>query len=127
MIEILGYKRRSGTAGTRNHLLSIHTVECSAFVSQKIASIDPHVQPLRFPVRYGNEYASGLMIVLASHPNVVGVLLVSLGCEGTDPREMAVAIRASGRPVEILQIQQAGGTESSIARGREIVTCMLKE
>src|SRR5207245_11359757 len=79
MISIQGYKRRNGPAGIRNVLLSIHTVECSSFVSQKIAEIDPRVQSVGFPGCYANAYASRLMIALATHPNVAGVLLVRLG------------------------------------------------
>ena len=127
MTEILGYKRPSGPPGIRNQIVCIHTVECSSFVSQKIAATHPRVQSLGFPGCYGNEYASRLMIALATHANVGAVLLVSLGCEGTDPRGMADAIRATGRPVEILRIQEAGGTEPSITLGHEIVSRMLKE
>jgi altronate dehydratase large subunit len=125
MISIQGYQRQSGPAGIRNVLLSIHTVECSSFVSQKIAEIDPRVQSVGFPGCYASAYASRLMIALATHPNVAGVLLVSLGCEGTDASEMAGAIRATGRPAEILRIQEAGGTEPTIARGRELMSRML--
>jgi altronate dehydratase large subunit len=127
MIPIQGYKRRNGPAGIRNVLLSIHTVECSSFVSQKIAEIDPRVQSVGFPGCYANAYASRLMIALATHPNVAGVLLVSLGCEGTDAAEMAGAIRATGRPAEILRIQESGGTEPTIARGRELMSRMLAD
>jgi altronate dehydratase large subunit len=125
MISIQGYKRPSGPAGIRNVLLSIHTVECSSFVSQKIAEIDPRVQSVGFPGCYANAYASRLMIALATHPNVAGVLLVSLGCEGTDASAMAGDIRATGRPAEILRIQESGGTEPTIARGRELMSRML--
>jgi altronate hydrolase len=40
---------------------------------------------------------------------------------------MADEIRAAGRPVEVLRIQQAGGTEPTISKGREIVGRMLAE
>jgi altronate dehydratase large subunit len=122
-----GYQRVSGAPGIRNYVICIYTVECSSFVAQKIAAIDPRVQSLGFPGCYENEYAARLMISLGTHPNVGAVLLVSLGCEGTDARELASGIGNSGRPVEILRIQEAGGTEPSIARGREIVARMLTE
>jgi altronate hydrolase len=67
------------------------------------------------------------MVALATHPNVGAALLVSLGCEGTDASRMAEEIRAAGRRVEVLRIQHAGGTEPSIARGREIARGMLAE
>ncbi len=127
MSEIQGFRRRTGPPGIRNYVLSIHTVECSSFVSQKIASIGPRVQSLGFPGCYQNDYAARLMVALGTHPNVGAVLLVSLGCECSDASKMADEIRAAGRPVEVLRIQQAGGTEPTIARGKEIVGHMLAE
>jgi len=127
MTKILGYRRPSGPPGIRNHLVCLYTVECSSFVSHKLAEIDPRVHSLGFPGCYRNAYASRLMTALATHPNVGAALLVSLGCEGTDASELSEAIRASGRSVELLRIQDSGGTEGSIALGTEIVTRLLAE
>src|SRR3546814_14698899 len=55
-----------------------------------------------------------MMKALATHANVGGAVLVSLGCEGFDREGLAAAITQSGRPVETVVIQQAGGTRSSI-------------
>lgn len=127
MNRILGYRRTEGPPGIRNQVLCIHTVECSSFVSEKIAGIDARVHSLGFPGCYSNTYASRLMSALATHPNVGAVLLVSLGCEGTDAGQIAEVIRNSGRPVEVLRIQEAGGTQPSIQQGRRIVAGMLSK
>ncbi len=127
MKSILGYQRAVGPSGIRNHVLCIHTVECYSFVSEKIASVDSRVHTLGFPGCYSNSYASRLMSALATHPNVGAVLLVSLGCEGTDAGPIAEAVRKGGRLVEILRIQEAGGTQRSIQQGRKIVVRMLGE
>ena len=127
MKESLGYHRQSGPPGIRNVVASIHTVECSSFVSQQIAAMDPRIHTLGFPGCYRNEYATRLMTALATHPNVGAVLLVSLGCEGTDAAAMADPIRASGRPVEVLRIQETGGTLPTVERGRAIVARMLEQ
>ena len=58
-----------------------------------------------------------MMQALGTHPNTGGVLLVSLGCEGFNREALSQAIRASGRPVETLVIQQAGGTRKTIEAG----------
>ncbi|MCX6623384.1 MAG: UxaA family hydrolase, partial [Acidobacteria bacterium] len=126
MNAIRGFARQSGPAGIRNLVVAIHTVECSSFVSQQIAAMDPNVHALGFPGCYRNQYATRLMVALATHPNVGAVLLVSLGCEGTDARPMREEIQASGRPCGILRIQEAGGTEPAIARGRALVAEMLR-
>ena len=123
---ILGYSRPSGRPGIRNYVACIFTVECASFVAQKLCEVDPRIQLLGFPGCYGNEYATRLMAALANHPNVGGVLLVSLGCEGTNASELAEQIRATGRPVELLRIQEAGGTEASVDCGTAILRRMLE-
>jgi altronate dehydratase large subunit len=127
MTSILGFERPSGPAGIRNYLACIFTVECASFVAQKLCEIDSRVQLLGFPGCYGNEYAARLMAALASHPNVGAALLVSLGCEGTDASGLADRIRASGRPVELLRIQELGGTQATIERGSAIVRQLLEQ
>lgn len=124
---ISGYARAHGRPGIRNHLLCIHTVECSSFVTQQIAAVDPRVQAMGFAGCYSSDYATRMMSALGTHPNVGGVLLVSLGCEGTDAGGLARRIRQSGRPVEVLRIQEEGGTLSTIERGRDIIRHMLDE
>src|SRR3546814_4630617 len=75
---------------------------------------DADVHLLGFPGCYPNDYALRMMKALATHANVGGAVLVSLGCEGFDREGLAAAITQSGRPVETVVIQQAGGTRSSI-------------
>ncbi|HTV55268.1 MAG TPA: UxaA family hydrolase [Terriglobia bacterium] len=125
MSPLRGYQRHEGPPGIRNLVACIHTVECSSFVAEEIAAASPRVHTLGFPGCYSNTYASRMMIALACHPNVGAVLLVSLGCEGTDAGTMAETIRKTGRPVEIVRIQEEGGTERAIRRGKKIVADML--
>lgn len=126
MKPILGFARVCGPPGIRNCVLSIHTVECSSFVSQQIAAMDPCIHAMGFPGCYSNPYAARMMVALACHSNVGAVLLVSLGCEGTDASAMAAEIAKTGRPVQILRIQEVGGTKPAIARGREIAADLMR-
>ena len=43
------------------------------------------------------------------------VLIVSLGCEGTDVERLYKTIQASGKPVEVIGIQELGGMTNAIA------------
>src|SRR5690606_24293953 len=70
---------------------------------------------------FPNTYAFKVMEALSTHPNVGGVLLISLGCESFNREKLKAAIEASGRPVETLVIQQNGGTASTIRKGMEAV------
>jgi len=114
-----GYLRKDGRKGIRNHLLVVYTVECASFVAQEIAKGEPDVHVIGFPGCYDNDYAIRLMLALATHPNVGGVLCVGLGCEYTQPHRIAEAVRQSGRPAESFFIQENGGTLSSVALGKE--------
>ncbi|HEY1662446.1 MAG TPA: UxaA family hydrolase [Verrucomicrobiae bacterium] len=116
-----GYLRPDGRKGIRNLVLIIYTVECAQHVAHAIAAGEKDVHVIGFPGCYDNAYAIRLMLALARHPNVGAVLAVGLGCEYTQPEKLAEVVRTSGRPAEWFFIQQAGGTKSSVAKGKEIV------
>lgn len=101
-----GYLRKDGRKGIRNHLLVVYTVECASFVAQEIARGESGVHVIGFPGCYDNDYAIRLMLALATHPNVGGVLCVGLGCEYTQPHRIAAVVRQSGRPAESFFIQE---------------------
>ena len=119
-----GYRRADGRKGIRNHILVVYTVECASFVAQEIGKGEPDVHVIGFPGCYDNDYAIRLMLALATHPNIGGVLCVGLGCEYTQPHRIAEAVRASGRPAESFFIQENGGTRSSIALGKEKIASL---
>ena len=116
-----GYLRADGRKGIRNILVVAYLVECAHHVAREIAASfrDRGVHLIGFPGCYPNAYALAMMEKLCTHPNVGGALLVSLGCEGFNKRQLAKVIDASGRPVHTLGIQDAGGTRRTIAAGRE--------
>ena len=116
MIIGTGFERTDGRKGIRNVVVVIYLVECAHHVARRVVeSADAHdVQLLGFPGCYPNDYALRMMKALATHSNVGGAVLVSLGCEGFNREELAEAIVQSGRPVETVVIQEAGGTRSGI-------------
>ncbi|MBL8269930.1 UxaA family hydrolase [Steroidobacter sp.] len=114
-----GYLRSDGRKGIRNVIAVVYLVECAHHVARRIVDRcdDPDVHLIGFPGCYPNAYALQMMKALTAHPNVGGVVLVSLGCESFNREALAKHIAASGRPVETLVIQQVGGTRSAIDRG----------
>jgi altronate hydrolase len=62
-----------------------------------------------------------MLTQLCTHPNVGAVLLISLGCESFDKWNLAHQVRESGRPVQTITIQSAGGTRKSVEQGRQFV------
>ena len=111
-----GFLRDDGRKGIRNVVPVIYLVECAHHVAREAVhrATDDQVHLLGFPGCYPNEYAHRMLTSLGTHPNVGGVVLVSLGCEGFDREALTAAIASSGRPVETVVIQQAGGTRASI-------------
>ncbi|MBN3811052.1 UxaA family hydrolase [Paraburkholderia sp. Ac-20347] len=137
-----GWPRSDGRKGIRNVVAVAYLVECAHHVAREIvaqfreplyddahafddadasrASKELHESPVHligFPGCYPNSYAEKMMTRLTTHPNVGAVLFVSLGCESMNKHYLVEQVRASGRPVEVLTIQEKGGTRSTIQYG----------
>jgi altronate dehydratase large subunit len=122
-MNALGYLRPDGRKGIRNVTIVAYLVECAHHVARRIVDKidDPEVHLVGFPGCYPNDYALRMMQALTAHPNVGSVVLVSLGCEGFNREAVAEHARAAGRPVEVVVIQQNGGTVGAIDVGTAAV------
>jgi altronate dehydratase large subunit len=120
---VRAYLRSDGRKGIRNVVLVAYLVECAHHVARIIVERedDRGVQLVGFPGCFPNEYAFSMMRAVCTHPNVGGVVLLSLGCEGFDREGLAGAIAATGRPVETLVIQENGGTARTAEAGAAAV------
>jgi len=125
--ELQGYLRRDGRKGIRNYVVVCYLVECAHHVARTIVQSfsGRPVHLIGFGGCYPNAYAARMLGRLCTHPNVGAVLLVSLGCESFDRKRLAETVRQSGRPVETLVIQQAGGTRKTVASGCQWVESTL--
>jgi altronate hydrolase len=122
-MSMMGWRRADGRKGIRNVIAVVYLVECAHHVARRIVdqADDAQVHLIGFPGCYPNDYALAMMKALTTHPNVGGVVLLSLGCEGFNREALSAHVTASGRPVETVVIQQAGGTRAAITAGREAV------
>jgi altronate hydrolase len=122
-----GYLRSDGRKGIRNVVLVVYLVECAHFVAREIALNfrGREVQVIGFTGCYPSDYAQHVFERLCTHPNVGAVLLVSLGCEGFDRYRLRDYIAASGRSVETVVIQKAGGTARALAAGTAWIEATL--
>lgn len=132
MLQIKGYERANGDYGIRNHLLIIPTVICSNQVSNRIMQMVPDT--VAIPHQHGCSQIGADKIrtfnTLAGtgkNPNVGAVLIVSLGCEVVDPYELADEIRTTGKRVEVIDIQESGGSIKAIQKGVELAREMRRE
>ncbi|WP_239016972.1 UxaA family hydrolase [Sphingomonas ginkgonis] len=120
---IPAWLRADGRKGIRNVVAVAYLVECAHHVARRIVdkADDLDVHLIGFPGCYPNSYADKVMKAIATHPNVGGLVIVSLGCESFNRESLAATVAASGRPVETLVIQEVGGTAATIAAGLEAV------
>src|SRR5215475_7609176 len=123
-----GYLRHDGRKGIRNYLAVVYLVECAHHVARRIAEPfeEQGAQLIGFPGCYPSAYAHRILEAMCTHPNVGAVLLVSLGCEEFRRSDLSAAIARSGRPVELLVIQDRGGTRATIDEGRAFVAAALE-
>ena len=119
--QLTGYLRADGRKGIRNVIVVAYLVECAHHVARAVAAPfgESAVHLIGFGGCYPNAYADRMMKALCTHPNVGGVLLVSLGCESFDRASVEATVAASGRPVKTLVIQSEGGTRTTIDAGRK--------
>jgi altronate dehydratase large subunit len=128
----LGFPRPKGPAGVRNHVLVIPSVVCSAHVAQQIAAHVPGATAA--PHQHGcsqigrdRDQTARTLAGVGVNPNVYGVVVVGLGCEGVPSGELAEMIAAAGKPVKAFDIQDVGGTAKSVALGVELASELVRE
>ncbi|PSR20874.1 MAG: hydrolase [Sulfobacillus acidophilus] len=122
-----GYRRRDGRVGIRNQVLVAYTVECARFVAETIVQRTVGTELVGFAGCYSDPYAYRMLVELGCHPNVAAVLVVSLGCESTDVAQLADDIGQSGKPVQVIVIQELGGTRTTIEKGCAIAQAMVAD
>lgn len=128
-VKFWGYGRADGSVGIRNHVAIIPTVCCANEVAKMIAGQVEGTVAL--PHECGCEVTSQLeiptrtLIGIGRNPNVAAVLLVSLGCETMDNEHLASEIRKSKKTVELVSIQEDGGTINTTEKGVRIAQKMV--
>ena len=132
MITLKGYRRENGTFGIRNHLLVIPTSVCASETAVRIAALVPGAVAIPHQhgcCQVGADYRQTVRTLtgFGSNPNVGAVLVVGLGCEGIQPGVVAEEIRKTGKPVEMIVIQECGGTLKTIAKGAEICAALSRK
>ncbi len=127
-MQILGYQRPDDQIGIRNKVSIIFTTDCSRYVAQKLKSLFPEgTQLFGYPGGCALvEGAYNKLVALGAHSSSAAALVVGLGCEGTDAYDVADAIAETGRPVEAIKINEAGGDLKTIETGSRILAHLLQ-
>jgi altronate hydrolase len=140
-----GFRRANGKTGTRNYIGIMTSVNCSATVATFIAKeversglLDqyPHIDGV-VALTLDNgcviDYRGAIFDILkrtswgyATNPNMGGVLMVGLGCEGFQiPRFKEAYGVTESDTFRTMTIQEVGGTKKTVAAGVEAVKAML--
>ena len=131
-MEILGYPRKDGSYGIRNHLVIIAASACASETVSKIAGLVQGAVPLTHQhgcCQAGDDLKLSVhtLIALGKNPNVGAVLVVGLGCEGIRADQVADEIGKTGKPAAWLIIQEHGGTLGSVHEGARIAAAMAHD
>jgi altronate dehydratase large subunit len=131
-VNFWGYLRPDGRVGVRNHVAIIPSCYCATGTARKIAdqvggavALDHEVGCSQ--VGLDMEITVRTLANLGKHPNVAAVLVVGLGCERLKPTELAEGIAPSGKPVEVITIQDCGGTLKALELGSSIARKLAQE
>ena len=132
MYSFQGYRRPDGRFGSRNLVAVIPSVICANDVGQAICrqvqgtiGYFHHQGCCQLPLDL--KRVTDVLSNLGQSPNVAAALVISLGCEGTDQNRIVEEIRATGKPVEIIRIQELGGTSRAIQAGIDAAGRLVRQ
>lgn len=144
----MGYLRPDGRVGTRNYIVVISTVNCSASVSRYVSEAFRGDRLKDYPnvdgvlaithktgcgMALGSEDYAQLQRTLsgfARHPNVFAYVLIGLGCEINQledlvANESLLQIATLQKPPKTISIQAEGGIRKAVEAGIRAVEELL--
>ncbi|MGV0807963.1 UxaA family hydrolase [Mycolicibacterium setense] len=121
MSALRGFPRTARQPGARNYVFIVPTVVCSTLLSREIADATGaitvshqhgcgHIGPDIVQTR-------DLFAGLATNPNVAHSLIVSLGCETVQGKQVAAELERRGHPARLIGIQNSGGYDAALEAG----------
>ncbi len=127
-MDFKGYRRQDGRWGVRNHVLVMCSINCASGVVQAIGRALPEIIPIINNYGCGSvgtdaSIMLGTLAGIANNPNIFGVLIIGLGCEGLPSERLANAVK--DKPVRNLIIQRDGGSAETTRKGIEIALELL--
>lgn len=128
-----GYKRSDGRVGIRNHVLILPASVCASDTTRIIANQVEGAVSFNHQLgcsQLGEDFEWTMNVVsgYAANPNVYGTIIVGLGCENHQAGLIAEEIKKkTNKPLEILIIQEQGGTLNTIAKGTNLARQMIQD
>ncbi|MHB9033028.1 MAG: UxaA family hydrolase [Anaerolineae bacterium] len=127
----MGFRRPDGKVGVRNVVAIIPSCGCANHAAKLIAQQVPGAALLDYVGGCGEtemdiSLATRLLAQYGRHPNVIGSVVVSLGCETLNAADLAERISQGWAPCELISIQQLGSTRLTVERGSAIARKMAE-
>lgn len=120
-MSIMGYARPDGGVGIRNHITVIYTVDAARLIATKMAKGESNAHVFGIGASHANHRAYKTLLRLATHVNVAGAIVVSVGTEHTDYKKLVEEIKQTGRPAEGIVISELGGSGRAIEAGIDAI------
>ena len=132
MESFKGFRRPVGHPGIRNHVILIANCSCAGGMIDQIAEAVPEAIPMRHAVGCSSpgEFDRWHMVLIGvcSNPNVYGAVIIGVGCETFNAREVAAEVRANThKPTFGAIVQEDGGAEAVIEAGVQAARKMVSE
>ncbi len=121
-MQFLGYPRKEGRAGLRNHVLILPTCACASESCRIAASQVKGAVNIVFntgcsDVAANTAMSQKVLTGFACNPNVYGVVIIGLGCETVPHKVLKEKIqKLTSKPVVSFGIQDEGGTLVTIEK-----------
>ncbi len=121
-MQFMGYPRKEGRAGLRNHVLILPTCSCASESCRIAASQVKGAVNIVFntgcsDVAANTAMSQKVLTGFACNPNVYGVVIIGLGCETVPHKVLKEKIqKLTSKPVVSFGIQDEGGTLVTIEK-----------
>jgi altronate dehydratase large subunit len=128
----MGYARQDGSVGIRNHVLILPTITCATYAAKQITELIHGTVSFIHQhgcAQVGVDYEQTFRTYygMGANPNVYGVVVLGLGCETHQARSVYEELKKTGKPIELVSIQDEGGTLDAIAKGAKLAARLVQQ
>ncbi|MBT6277370.1 MAG: UxaA family hydrolase [Chromatiales bacterium] len=126
----LGYRRSNGQVGVRNLVAILSAMDNTNPTAERISSMVAGTVVLSTPFgrgQIGDDFNVTLKTLagIANHPNIAAVLVLSLSLKSGE--YLAGEIAKTGKPVEVLGLQEGGSAVTMTAEGVRIAATLVAD